>query len=475
MKVLKQKISGWSKTVSTNSEVSFPESISDICEVIKNAKVNKKSVSIRGAGLSYGDNTLNSNGIILCTKKMNKIINFDSYSGEIIVQTGVTIEDVYLSCINDGWLLPSMPGSRYVTIGGALGNNIHGKNCEQTGNIGEHVVNFKIVLSSEEILICSREKNSDIFYSAISGLGLIGVIVEITLKMQKVPSNFILGETRRAKSIEDLIDLYEEAINNSDYSIATVDGITKGTSLGKGVLHFGNFINNGDFSIKKHKINERRVFHIIPRFLLIRFARTSIGGKIIESFFRLHSSGHTNFFPNKKRIFSFSEYHFLMDHIVPDYNLFSQNGFYEYQALIPKSNAKVGLRKLIEITHQYGYYSSMTSLKAYRKQNEPFVKSFQLDGFGITLDIKKVPDETSRQRKMFIEMNDLIISYKGKQHLAKTPIIVQKQFEAMYPSFNKLIECKLKYDKISLFNNDMCRRIFKEGEYEFNDKLQLRF
>jgi len=164
-----------------------------------------------------------------------------------------------------------------------------------------------------------------------------------------------------------------------------------------------------------------------------------------------------------------------MDRIVPDYNLFYENGFYEYQALIPKCDAKVGLRKLIEISHKYGYFSTMTSLKAYRKQNEPFVKSFELDGYGITLDIKKVPDEVSRQREMFLEMNDLIISYKGKQHLAKTPITVKKQFEAMYPSYKKLKECKLKYDKINLFNNDMCRRIFKEGNYEHNDELQLRF
>jgi decaprenylphospho-beta-D-ribofuranose 2-oxidase len=475
MKVSKKTISGWSKTVSSDSQVFYPKNLSEIKQLIADSKKNNKSIAIRGSGLSYGDNALNSGETILCTLEMNKIINFDSNNGEITVQSGVTIEDIYLHCIKFGWILPSMPGSRYVSIGGALGNNIHGKNCEQSGNIGEHVISFKIVLSSENILVCSREENTDIFYTAISGLGLIGVIIEITMKMKKIPSNFILGQTRRAKSIEDLIDLYESNISISDYSIATIDGITKGASLGKGVLHFGSFTNHGDYSVVNHKINEKRIFHIIPRFLLIKFIRTFIGSKIVEYFFRLHSAGYTNLLPNNKRVFSFSEYHFLMDRIVPDYNLFYENGFYEYQALIPKCDAKVGLRKLIEISHKYGYFSTMTSLKAYRKQNEPFVKSFQLDGYGITLDIKKVPDEVSRQREMFLEMNDLIISYKGKQHLAKTPITVKKQFEAMYPSYKKLKECKLKYDKINLFNNDMCRRIFKEGNYEHNDELQLRF
>mgnify|MGYP001171604722 CR=1 FL=1 len=108
-----------------------------------------------------------------------------------------------------------MPGSRYVTLGGALGNNIHGKNCEQEGNIGEHVHSFKIVLSSKETVECSRDENSDIFYTAISGLGLLGVIVEITLKLKKVPSNYISGQTIRAKSIENLIDLYENISNNA--------------------------------------------------------------------------------------------------------------------------------------------------------------------------------------------------------------------------------------------------------------------
>ena len=474
MKIIETTISGWSKTVCANSKVLFPESISDVCKVISKSKENKSTIAIRGAGLSYGDNALNRGGMVLCTEKMNDIIHFNSNTGEIVVQSGVTIEAVYLFCIKYGWLLPVMPGSRYVTIGGALGNNIHGKNCEQEGNIGEHVQSFKIVLSTEEIVECRRDKNSDIFYAAISGLGLIGVIVEITLALKKVPSNYISGQTRRAKSIENLIDLYED-IGDSDYSIATIDAISKGASLGRGVIHFGSFIQNGDYSIRNHEINGKRVFKIIPRSLLIIFARTYIGNKFIEYFFRLHSAGYSKFLTNKKKIFSFSEYHFLMDGVVPDYNLFSKNGFYEYQALIPKKFAKEGLKRLIEITHEYGYYSTMTSLKSYRKQKESFVKSFQLNGYGITLDIKKVPNEVSRQREMFLEMNDLVISYKGKQHLAKTPIILKEQFKLMYPSYLKLIECKIKYDKNNLFNNDMNRRIFREDDYAQNDKLQLRF
>jgi decaprenylphospho-beta-D-ribofuranose 2-oxidase len=474
VKTIETKICGWSKSVCANSEVSYPESISDVLKVISKSKKNNRTIAIRGAGLSYGDNTLNMGGIILSTKKMNNIINFNSDSGEIVVQSGVTIEDVYLRCIKHGWLMPAIPGSRYVTIGGALGNNVHGKNCEQEGNIGEHVQSFKIVLSSEEIVECSRDENSDIFYTAISGLGLLGVIAEITLKLKKVPSNYISGQTIRAKSIENLIDLYEN-IGDSDYSIATIDAISKGPSLGKGVIHFGSFVQNGDFSLKNHEINEKRVFKIVPRSLLINFANTVIGNKFIEYFFRLHSAGYTIFLPNKKKIFSFSEYHFLMDGIVPDYNLFSKNGFYEYQALIPKKFAKKGLKRLIEITHKYGYYSTMTSLKAYRKQKESFVKSFQLNGYGITLDIKKIPNKISNQRDMFLEMNDLVLSYKGKQHLAKTPIILKEQFESMYPSYLKLKECKARYDKNNLFNNDMNRRIFEEEDYADNDKLQLRF
>ena len=475
MELKEISLSGWSKTVSERSEVYFPKTIDDVCSVISKTIKNKKSIAIRGAGLSYGDNTLNKNGVVLCTEKMNKIIHFNSNDGEIIVQSGATIEDVYLHCISHGWLLPVMPGSRYVSVGGALGNNIHGKNCEKEGNIGEHVLSFKIVLSSEEILECSRDKNPDIFYTAISGLGLIGVIVEITLQLKKVPSNYISGQTKKAKSIENLIDLYEETIGNSDYSIATIDAISKGLSLGRGVIHFGSFIENGDYSVKNHNINKKRVFKIVPRSLLVIFARTFIGGKAIEYFFRLHSAGYTFFSLNKNKIFSFSQYHFLMDSVVPDYNLFSKDGFYEYQALIPNKFAKEGLRRLIEITHKYGYYSTMTSLKTYRQQKESFVKSFQLNGYGITLDIKKVPNEVSSQRDMFIEMNDLVLSYSGIQHLAKTPIILKEQFELMYPSYSKLKECKIKYDMNNLFNNDMHRRIFKQDEYAQKDALQLRF
>jgi FAD/FMN-containing dehydrogenase len=475
MKIQENTICGWSRSVCSKSKISLPETIDDVLDVIKFSKDNRLSVSIRGAGLSYGDNTLNTDEMVLCTKLLNKIVNFDSNNGTIIVESGVTIEDIYLYCIEYGWMMPVMPGTRYVTIGGALGNNIHGKNCEYEGNIGEHVICFDILLSSGDIVKCSREENSDIFYTAISGIGLIGVITTITLQLREVPSNYISGQFRRADSIDHLIELYEKSLKKSDYSIATIDAIAKGSSLGKGMLHFGSFIKNEDFSIKNHKVDVKKVFGVFPRVVLIKFARTFFGKKLIEWYFRMHSVGYTKLFPHKKRIFSFSEYHFLMDNVLPDYNLFHKDGFYEYQVLIPKAHTKDGIRKLIEITHKYEYYSIMTSLKAYREQKDEFVKSFHLDGYGITLDIRKVPHEVERQRKMFLEMNDLVLKYKGKQHLAKTPIIEKEQFELMYPSYERLIKCKEKHDKINLFRNDMCRRIFKQEDYKFNKDLQLRF
>ena len=122
--------------------------------------------------------------------------------------------------------------------------------------------------------------------------------------MKKVPSNYISGHSRRAKSIENLIDIFEETIGDSDYSIATIDATSKGTSLGRGVIHFGSFIDNGDYSLKNHVVNERLVFKIVPRSFLIIFAKTFIGNKIIECFFKLHSAGYTKFFENKPKVFS---------------------------------------------------------------------------------------------------------------------------------------------------------------------------
>ena len=475
MKSINKNISGWSKTVSSGATISYPENYQEVCQIIRKAKDDNHSISIRGAGRSYGDNTLNHGEVILCTEKMNKIIGFSEKNGEIIVQAGVTIEDVYLFSIKFGWLMPVVPGTRYVTIGGALGNNIHGKNCEFEGNIGEHVSSFKIILSSEEVFECSRDQNSDIFYTAISGLGLIGVIIEVTLQLKQVPSNYIEGEFRRARSIDHLIDLYEESLEFSDYSIATIDAMAKGKFMGRGVLHFGKFANNGDYLVKNHKVNEARTFKFIPRGLLVKFANTILGSKFIEIYFRFHSIGFTMLFPFKKRIFSFSEYHFLMDNVLPDYNLFHKNGFYEYQALIPKEYSKKGILELIKITQKYGYHSTMTSLKAYREQKEGFVKSFQLDGYGITMDIKKNKNEVVRQREMFLEMNDIILGYKGIQHLAKTPVIEEKQFSKMYPDYKNLLESKSKYDQVGLFDNDMCRRIFRKGDYKNDESLQLKF
>ncbi len=389
---------------------------------------------------------------------MNQISHWDPYTGIITAAAGATIEQVLLHCVPSGWLFPAMPGTRFVTLAGALGNNVHGKNALRRGCIGEYVKSFKVILADNKLHTCSRMENRELFYSVITGLGLLGVIVEVTLQLRKISSYYIDGQVSNHKNFQELVEAYEILKDKYEYSIAWVDAIKTGKGLGRGEINYANFLEDGDYTIKDHNI-PKRLFGLIPNDLVPYIAKVFLNTQTMRIVNSLQVNTGTLSSDVQTDKVSLSKYHYLMDMKFPKYNFFFRHGFFLYQPILPTENSIVGFQELLKITHKYGFYSVMSAFKAYREQNEEFLLPFPLEGYSITMDIPKNNSKIKEQVKMFYEMNECVIKYGGRIYLGKTPVLNSDQFHEMYPNLGKFLAIKEKVDPNNLFESNMFRRI----------------
>lgn len=433
----RQVVHGWSHASWGTSDIFVPKSRSDLCSILDIAKQKDLSIAIRGAGRSYDDSAVNHNGILLDCSKLNRILEFDSIQGTIRVETGVTIEQILKRTLPEGWVFPATPGTKFVSVGGALSNNIHGKNCLTVGNIGESVLSFLIMLADGQIVECSRTKNEELFFSAIGGLGLLGIIVEAHIQLNQSSSSLSV-ESVTGNSIEEIISLMESRKGQKQYFIAQVDGFKNGRGLLK------TAVETNVKATPKRNIEVK----IKPQFLKLI---TALKYHIDRKFAHERTTNET-----------FEDFTFLMDRRIPNYNKYYRNGFYEYQALIPSLVAPKVFRNMLEMAQAAGIPSCMTGVKPHRKSKEDFLFQFALDGYSITMDF--IRDD--RAKPLFAAFNKLVIENIGMIYLAKTTPLSWNEFLQMYPAGNKFLELKRKYDPYERFQSNFYRRIMKSEKHE---------
>lgn len=443
----RQVVQGWSNVSWGTSDVFVPKNKSDLNSILEIAEKKNLSIAIRGAGRSYDDSAVNHNGIVLDCSNLNHILEFDSVRGTIRVETGVTIEQILERTLPEGWVLPATPGTKFVSIGGALSNNIHGKNSSSAGNIGESVLSFSIMLSDGEIKECSRTKNEELFFSAIGGLGLLGIILDAHIQLAR-SSTSLSVESITGNSIEEILSLMETRKGQRQYFIAQVDGLSTGKSLGRGLLKTA--VESSDEATPKRRFQDELQTHFLRIFLGPRLLKvvTALKYRIDQKFERITAE-------------TFSDFTFLMDHQTPNYNRYYQNGFYEYQTLIPAQSAARVFREMLATAQAAGLPSCLTGIKPHRKARENFLFQFALDGYSITMDFIRDPKNPDQVKKLFSAFNKLVIESGGIIYLAKTTPLSWSEFQKMYPEGNRFIELKKKYDPQERFQSNFYRRIMK--------------
>ena len=375
-----------------------------------------------GNGRSYGDSGLNENGILLDITPLNHFISFNKKSGLIRCESGVLLGDILSLTIPEGWMLPVLPGTKFVTVGGAIANDIHGKNHHKVGTFSCHVLQFELLRSSGEALICSAQENSALYEATIGGLGLTGIILWAEIKLQPIKTPFLLVETIPFCGINEFLELAEKSEKDYLYTVAWLDCQAHGKNSTRGLFMRANHLEHVETKVPK--VNSHTVPFYFPSFTLNRWT--------ISAFNKLYYH-----FGKQKKIVTayYDSFFFPLDNILNWNKIYGKNGFIQYQFAIPYGNESALKEILNKIIHS-GMGSFLSVLKTFGDIPSPGMLSFPLPGVTLALDFPNC-------QKTFVLLNELdaiVMHTGGKVYPAKDARMSAEAFRQYFPKWKEFEE-----------------------------------
>lgn len=400
-----QKVTNWGNYPIVEKEMRSEDSFAKIKEFV----LNNNEVIARGNGRCYGDSSLGEH--IFSTKKLNKFISFDRLNGTIECESGVLLSDVLEISVPQGYFLYVTPGTKFVSVGGAIASDVHGKNHHAEGCFSEYVIEFKLMIENGEVITCSREENADKFWATIGGMGLTGIILTAKFKLKNIESAYIRQESIKAENLDEIFTLFEES-ENWTYTVAWIDCLQKGKDLGRSILMRGEhaFQHELPQNLKDRPLRLKKKFEPTVPFYFPGFVLNALTVKIFNFLYYKKQS--------KKEAKSFTDYEtfFYPLDFVHDWNkIYGKSGFIQYQMMIPKESGKEGMKKILETIANSGNGSFLAVLKLYGKENPQAYNSFPFEGYSLALDFKV----NSKLRKLIDRLDDIVEQYNGKIYLTK--------------------------------------------------------
>jgi FAD/FMN-containing dehydrogenase len=460
-----ERVSAWGRASNAMSFVYRPSTLEEIRRVLSIANTSHRSIGLRGAGYSYGDATLNGENITLDMRRMNRILDWNPEAGQIRVEPGVTISQLWQYVLEDGWWPAVVPGTAKPTIGGCAGMNVHGKNAWKAGTIGDHIYEIELLLPSGDVVTCNREDNRDLFFATIGGFGMLGIFTSITLKLKRVYSGLLAVEALASSNIGEMIDQFEDNLPNSDYLVGWIDAFAKGKSLGRGQIHLARYLPTGvdPSPHQTMRLDYQHLpdvmFGIIPRSIMWRFMRPLFNnlGARFTNMGKYWSSKITH---GSIFLQSHVAFHFLLDY-VPNFKLaYGPGGLIQYQCFVPKENALDAFSDLLRLCQKRGLQNYLTVLKRHRP--DEFLISHGVDGYSMAMDFRVTPKRRSKLLALAREMDEIVINAAGRFYLAKDSTLRPETFHSYLG--NNVIEqfrsLKEQHDPDSILQTNMWRRLF---------------
>ena len=411
------------------------ENASDLKEIFK----GKSSLIPYGNGRCYGDSALNS--CLVHTRKFSHFIDFDEISGILTVQSGVLLSEILEIVVPKGWFLKVSPGTKLITIGGAIASDVHGKNHHKVGCFSECIQYFNLMLPNGEVIKCSKFDNIELFRATCGGMGLTGVILEVQLTLKRINSSLIDQTVIKTKNLKETFESFEEN-KDADYSVAWIDCLSSRSSLGRSHLMLGEFCPEGGLLLKKSKTQK------IP----FNFPRFSLNSLSVRAFNFLYYQRVQS--KIKRSIIPYEKFFYPLDSLLNWNKIYGKNGFTQYQFILPKKASYEGLIKILKKISQSGKGSFLAVLKLYGPSNENYL-SFPLEGYSLALDFKIEPGLFP----LLNHLDKIVLEYGGRVYLAKDVRMNREVFERSYPNINKFRKIREKYSLKETLNSLQSIRI----------------
>lgn len=430
------RLSGWGNYPLVDVELSAPISPAGLRAHLTAAS---DDTIARGMGRSYGDSALAPQTLL--TRHLDHLLAFDAATGTLRCEAGITLDALLELFVPRGWFLPVTPGTRFVSIGGAIASDVHGKNHHVDGSFCDHLSSLELMLASGEVVTCTPDQNSDLFRATCGGMGLTGIIVAATLRLRPITSDRIRETTLRAANLAEALELFDRHAG-SRYSVAWIDCLASGPRLGRSLLMLGEHEQDGPLTTGRG--GGASVPFNLPGGLLNRYSIRAFNALYYR---RLRA-------PRRERSVHYAPFFYPLDGLRHWNRMYGRRGFVQYQFVLPRVAGREGLTTVLERIAASGRGSFLSVLKAFGPGNDNLL-SFPREGYTLALDFKLGDGLLA----MLDELDRVVLDHDGRLYLTKDSRMSEATFKRSYPQWERFAEIRSACGADQTFNSSQSRRL----------------
>ncbi len=429
-------LSGWGRYPQHQGDVTTPTSF-NACQ--SHIIAQAMPLIAQGMGRSYGDSALAD--YVMNTRQLDCLQHFDAHSGQLRCDAGVNLATLLSVFVPKGWFLPVTPGTKFISVGGAIAGDVHGKNHHQHGCFSEYVSSLELLLGNGRRISCSRTEHPELFHATCGGMGLTGLILTATLQLHAIQSAYIHQTTYKAANLETALALFAEH-HRATYSVAWIDCLASGASLGRSLLMLGEHATSGE--LHAGRTGKLSIPVDMPHHLLNHYSIRAFNALYYRRIRQQQSTQHSHYEP----------FFYPLDGIHHWNRLYGKQGFVQYQCVIPQAAGIEGLRTILQRIARSERGSFLAVLKAFGKANANLL-SFPTEGYTLALDFKVAPGVL----ELLNELDALLLDFGGRLYLAKDARMSEATFKRSYPQWEKFQAVREQYGAIGHFASLQSQRL----------------
>lgn len=438
------RLSGWGLNLRADCRLREPELPGQIASWLDRA-----GTIARGLGRSYGDAALNAGGQVLGLGRLDRYLGFEPDAGVLTCEAGVSLEHIIRDFAPRGWFPMITPGTKFVTVGGCIANDVHGKAHHAQGCFSSCVESLTVLLASGQVVEASRDQSSDLFWGTFGGMGLLGVVLAARMRLRRIETTYFRQKAIPVNDLESMLAALEENDRAFPYSVATLDVMAKGARLGRGVVSVGEHATRAELPARlaAHPLRvsgppRLTVPFELPDLTLNPLTIRLVNALIQARLARAPGYGH------------YDGFFYPLDIIASWNRGYGRRGFAQYQFVIPFADGLSRMRAILETIMSAGELPFLNVLKRFGKESGG-VLSFPREGYTLAIDFPIRRDTVALLRRL----DAMVLEAGGRTYLGKDSYLEAAVFRAMYPAIDRWLAIKAKYDPQGVFTSDLGRRV----------------